>query len=90
MNSVKDNAAETAEEKKEKTLTTSDRCDSGDCGAAALVKVAGVTGDLMFCGHHYTEIEQNPESNKKLTAFAFKITDERWTLLGENRLKEDS
>lgn len=68
---------------KERTLTLNDRCDS--CGAAALVKVSGVSGELYFCGHHYTKFE-NTENMKK---FAFDIVDERWTMHNENRLKGD-
>ena len=66
MNAV---AEEVVEEQKERTLTLNDRCDS--CGAAALVKVSGVSGELMFCGHHYNKHE-NSEAMKK---FAFEIVD---------------
>jgi hypothetical protein len=79
MNAV---AEETVEEQKERILTLNDRCDG--CGAAALVKVSGVSGELMFCGHHYSNNE-NSESMKK---FAFDIVDERWTIQSENRLKD--
>lgn len=71
--------------KEERVLTLNDRCDSASCGAAALVKVSGVSGELYFCGHHYNKFE-NSESMKK---FAFDIVDERWSLQGENRLKGD-
>jgi len=50
-------------------LKVSDRCDR--CGAQAFVLVQGVTGELMFCGHHYTENE------KALTNFAFNVFDHR-------------
>jgi hypothetical protein len=70
-------------EKKERTLTLNDRCDAKACGAAALVKVSGVSGELLFCGHHYNKYE-NTEGMKK---FAFDIIDERWSMLNENRLK---
>lgn len=76
------------EEPKERQLTLIDRCDS--CGVAAYVKVTGVTGDLYFCGHHYNKIENSPEANEKMKAFAFEIIDERDFLLGENRLKENN
>ena len=79
MNAV---AEEIVEEQKERTLTLNDRCDS--CGAAALVKVSGVSGELMFCGHHYKKHE-NSEAMKK---FAFEVIDERWTIENENRLKD--
>jgi hypothetical protein len=72
------------EKPKERVLTLNDRCDAGSCGAAALVKVSGVTGELLFCGHHYSKFEEG-EAMKK---FAFDILDERWTMQGENRLKE--
>ena len=74
---------EVIEEKKERVLTLNDRCDSKACGAAALVKVSGVSGELFFCGHHYNKIEHS-DSMKK---FAFETIDERWAMQGENRLK---
>lgn len=70
-------------ENKTKTLTLSDRCDAG-CSAAALVKVVGVSGELLFCGHHYSKLE----NSEKLKEFAFEIIDERWTVENENRLKD--
>ena len=74
-------------EVKERQLTLNDRCDTGSCGAAALVKVTGVTGELFFCGHHYNKIVDSPSGYDKLMAFSFDIVDERWTMDGENRLK---
>lgn len=65
-------------------LGAKDRCDS--CAAEALVKVAGISGDLMFCGHHYNKIMDNPEGYKKMLAFAISILDERDKLI-ENRAK---
>jgi hypothetical protein len=56
-------------------LTAQDRCDS--CGAEALVKVSGITGEILFCGHHYNKIMDNPISYKKMMSFAITITDER-------------
>jgi len=70
---------------KERTLTLNDRCDAGQCGAAALVKVSGVSGELFFCGHHYNKYE----NSDSLKDFAFDIVDERWTMQGENRLKSE-
>ena len=55
-----------------------DRCDQ--CSAEALVLVKLVTGQLMFCGHHY----KNNES--ALSKFAFEIIDERDKLI-ENKSK---
>jgi hypothetical protein len=72
-------------ETKERTLTLNDRCDAGNCGAAALVKVSGVSGELLFCGHHYNKYEMS----EKLIKFAFEVVDERWAMQGENRLKMD-
>lgn len=70
-------------ESKERTLTLNDRCDAKACGAAALVKVSGVSGELLFCGHHYNKVESSDNMKK----FAFDIVDERWAMQGENRLK---
>jgi len=60
---------------KEWILKASDRCDS--CAAEALVKVTGLSGDLMFCGHHYNKIMDNPEGYKKMISFALTVLDER-------------
>ena len=73
-------------EVKEFVLTTLDRCDA--CGSAAYVQVTGVTGDLLFCAHHYNKIENDATAYEKMKAFAFDITDERERLI-ENRLKGD-
>lgn len=72
-------------EKKERVLNLNDRCDAGQCGAAALVKVSGVSGELFFCGHHYNKVEHSEQMKK----FAFETIDERWAMQGENRLKGD-
>ncbi len=68
-------------------LSPIDRCDS--CAAEALVKVTGIAGDLMFCGHHYNKIMDNPEGYKKMLAFAITILDEREKLV-ENKAKGES
>ena len=67
------------EEKVEKsfTLNATDRCDS--CSAQALVLVKGVSGELMFCGHHYAKNE------KALSNFAYEVIDEREKL--NNRIE---
>ncbi len=52
----------------ERQLKIADRCDR--CGAQAFVLVKGMSGELMFCGHHY---HQNQEA---LTKFAYEIVDE--------------
>jgi len=62
-------------EKKEWTLSPLDRCDL--CAAEALVKVSGINGDLMFCGHHYNKIMDNPEGYAKMMSFMISIVDER-------------
>ena len=54
--------AETIEEKifeKEYVLKAIDRCDS--CGAQAYVMVKGVTGELLFCSHHYNKNKKRIE-----------------------------
>ena len=66
-------------------LKASDRCDS--CAAEALVKVTGLSGELMFCGHHYNKIMDNAEGYKKMMSFAITILDERDKLI-ENKLKD--
>jgi len=65
-------------------LGATDRCDS--CAAEALVKVTGLNGDLMFCGHHYNKIIDNPEGYAKMMAFMITIIDERDKLI-ENKAK---
>lgn len=65
-------------EKKEYVLKATDRCDQ--CSAEALVLVKGVSGELMFCGHHYVKNEN------ALSKFAYEIIDERDKLI-ENRAK---
>ena len=73
----------------ERVLTLNDRCDAGSCSAAALVQVKGVTGELLFCGHHYNKIIDDPVGYEKIMAFGFEIIDERWSMQGENRLKSE-
>ena len=65
-------------------LDATDRCDS--CAAEALVKVTGITGDLMFCGHHYNKIMDNPQGYKKMMSFMISLVDERDKLI-ENKAK---
>ena len=69
---------------KEWILSPMDRCDS--CAAEALVMVTGLTGDLMFCGHHYNKIIDNPEGYAKIMSFMLNIIDEREKLV-ENKAK---
>ena len=65
-------------------LSPKDRCDS--CAAEALVKVAGISGELLFCGHHYNKIMDDPIGYKKMMAFAITVLDERDKLI-ENKAK---
>jgi hypothetical protein len=58
-------------------LTALDRCDR--CDAQAYVSASGVSGELLFCGHHYRKVEDS------IKEWAFKIIDERDKLI-ENRL----
>lgn len=69
-------------DQKEWTLNALDRCDS--CSAQAYVQVKGSTGDLLFCGHHYDKIMNNPDAYIKMMAFMLEVTDERERLV-ENR-----
>ncbi len=65
-------------------LGAADRCDS--CAAEALVQITGVSGDLLFCGHHYNKVMDDPDGYKKMMAFALTILDERDKLI-ENKSK---
>lgn len=53
-------------------LTAADRCDS--CGAQAYVQVVYESGELLFCGHHFTK------NQEKIEAKALVIYDERHRL----------
>ena len=68
-------------------LGANDRCDK--CQAQALVKVKGVSGELMFCGHHYGKIMNDVEGSRKMMAYAYSVLDERERLI-ENRSKGES
>ncbi len=63
------------EVKQEWQLSPLDRCDR--CSAEALVKVTGIVGDLLFCGHHYNKIMDNPGGYKSMMSFMISIIDER-------------
>jgi hypothetical protein len=75
------------EEVQEWTLSPLDRCDR--CNAEALVKVTGLSGELMFCGHHYNKIMSIPDGYNSMMAFMVSIVDEREKLV-ENRAKGES
>jgi hypothetical protein len=62
-------------ETKVNLLNGNDRCDG--CGAQAYVWVKGVSGELLFCGHHYNKIMSNEKGRESLTSFAFEVIDER-------------
>jgi len=51
-----------------KVLKISDRCDK--CNAQAFVLAQGVSGILLFCGHHYHKYEY------AITQWAYKIVNE--------------
>ena len=72
---------------KEWQLRVVDRCDK--CGAQAYVMVKGSTGDLLFCGHHYDKIMNNPDAYTKMMAFMLEVVDERDRLV-ENRAQGKS
>lgn len=61
-----------------RSFTSNDRCDS--CGAQAYVYVAGISGELMFCGHHYNKIINDQEGYKKMMGFMITIIDNRFEL----------
>lgn len=67
------------EVKQEWQLSPADRCDR--CNAEALVKVSGISGDLLFCGHHYNSIMNNKEGYKKMMSFSLTVIDEREKLV---------
>jgi hypothetical protein len=75
-------------DKIEWTLTNLDRCDA-DCSAQAFVRAVGVSGELMFCSHHYNSISDNAVGYHNLEKFAYQIIDERDRLV-ENRLQGEN
>lgn len=68
------------------TLTALDRCDS--CGAQAYVNVKGLSGELMFCSHHYDSIMNTATGYQRMMDFMLEVIDER-DRLNENRLQGD-
>lgn len=66
-------------ESKEWQLTATHRCDS--CGAQAYIKVKGITGELLFCSHHYDKIMNNPSGYTKMMSFMLEVLDERERLV---------
>jgi len=61
--------------KQEWQLSPKDRCDR--CNSEALVKVTGISGDLLFCGHHYNKIMAIPDGYNSMMSFMISIIDER-------------
>ena len=57
------------QEKTKRVLNLQDRCDS--CNAQAFILVKLLTGELLFCGHHYNKHQD------KLNSQAYEIVDER-------------
>ncbi len=48
-----------------------DRCDTGGCPAQAWVLVKFLTGELLFCSHHFDTFEA------ALIKHAYEVVDER-------------
>lgn len=80
---IKDHPSAINVDKKEWQLNATDRCDR--CAAQAYVQVKGSTGDLLFCGHHYEKIMNNPDAYTKMMTFMLEVVDER-ERLNENKL----
>lgn len=59
----------TASATTERILRIADRCDT--CGAQAFVLAKFGSGELMFCGHHFSKYELNIRNQ------AYEIVDER-------------
>jgi hypothetical protein len=52
-------------------LTRQDRCDTGNCPAQAWVLVKFLSGELLFCSHHFDKFEA------ALIKDAYEVIDER-------------
>lgn len=52
-------------------LNKLDRCDTGGCPAQAWVLVKFLTGELLFCSHHFDKFEA------ALIKDAYEVVDER-------------
>ena len=59
-------------EEKSNVLNANDRCDR--CPSQAFYWVNGVSGDLLFCRHHFLKNED------KLREYAFEIVDESYKI----------
>ena len=62
---------ETAVQEKTRVLVKSDRCDARNCPAQAFVLAKFITGELYFCGHHFSKHED------AIVSTAYDIVDER-------------
>lgn len=60
-------------------LSPVDRCDR--CQSEALVKVTGLNGELLFCGHHYNKVMDNAVGYDKMMKFTITVIDEREKLV---------
>lgn len=78
------NSLQVITDQQEWTLNVIDRCDAS-CSAQAYVKAVGMSGELLFCSHHYNKIIDNAIGYANLEKFAYQIIDERERLI-ENRL----
>ena len=63
---------ETMTEERSDTLNATDRCDG--CGSQAYIWVNGMSGDLLFCRHHFLKYEDS------IKDYAFEVIDETWKI----------
>ena len=71
------------EEKTEHVLNATDICDA--CSGRAYVWVKGVTGDLLFCAHHFNKIMDDPKGYNNMMSFMDEIIDERDQIEAESK-----
>ncbi len=69
-------------EKEAWTRTAHDRCDQ--CGSMAYVRTIGITGELLFCAHHYQTILDNEKARNAMNQFAYHVDDLRELLVNES------
>lgn len=62
----------TQDQEKTDVLKVGDRCDR--CNSQAFVWVNGVSGDLLFCRHHFLKNEDT------IRSYAFEVVDETWKI----------
>ncbi len=63
---------DTMTEERSDVLKNTDRCDR--CQGQAFVWVNGVSGDLLFCRHHFLKYEE------AIRAYAFEVVDETYKI----------